>query len=108
MKNVYDGVVTADLSGEADVELPRYFDALNKEFRYQLTPVGAPAPDLHVKKELTRNRFTISGARPGQRVCWQVTGIRRDAWAIANPIIVEPDKFDKERGLTETVQVARW
>jgi hypothetical protein len=106
MKNVYDGVVTADSSGEADVELPQYFDALNKEFRYQLTPVGAPAPDLHVKEELTENRFTISGARPGQRVCWQVTGIRKDAWSTANPVVVERDKFNNEGVHPEKLQVA--
>jgi hypothetical protein len=92
MKNVYDGVVVADSSGEAGVGLPPYFDALNKDFRYQLTPIGAPAPNLYVKEELAGNRFAIAGAAPGQRVCWQITGIRKDDWALANPIIVERDK----------------
>ena len=39
MKNIYDGVVVLDGSGEATIELPSYFEALNKDFRYQLTCV---------------------------------------------------------------------
>ena len=97
MKNIYDGVAAADPSGEAIVELPAYFDALNKEFRYQLTPIGAPAPTLHVKEELVGNCFSIGGAGPGQRVCWQITGTRKDAWALANPLVVEPDKLKSKR-----------
>jgi hypothetical protein len=97
MKNVYDGVAVADSLGEATVELPAYFDALNKDFRYQLTPIGAPAPNLHVQQELTRNRFAIAGAAPGQRVCWQVIGTRKDAWALANPVVVERDKPKSQR-----------
>src|SRR5262249_12078650 len=37
MKNVYDGVVTTDASGLATITLPNWFDALNRDFRYQLT-----------------------------------------------------------------------
>jgi hypothetical protein len=40
MKNIYDGVVTTDGSGYAVVEMPPWFEALNRDFRYQLTPVG--------------------------------------------------------------------
>ncbi len=98
MKNVYDGAVVANSLGEVVVELPAYFDALNKDFRYQLTPIGSPAPNLHVKEELTGNHFAIAGAAPGQRVCWQVTGTRKDAWAMANPMLVERDKPKKEKG----------
>jgi hypothetical protein len=97
MKNIYDGVAVANALGEVTVELPEYFDALNKNFRYQLTPIGAPTPNLHVKQELIENRFTIAGAAPGQRVCWQVSGTRKDAWALANPIVVEREKPKSER-----------
>jgi hypothetical protein len=44
MKNMYDGVVTLDQNGEAEIELPDWFGALNKDFRYQLTAIGAPGP----------------------------------------------------------------
>jgi hypothetical protein len=107
MKNVYDGVVVADSLGEVRVELPAYFDPLNKDFRYQLTPIGAPAPNLHVKQELTRNRFVIAGAAPGQRVCWQVTGTRKDAWALANPLVVEREKPKSAKGGTSAFGAPR-
>ena len=44
MKTVYDGVVVLDGAGSAWVELPDWFEALNGDFRYQLTPIGAAAP----------------------------------------------------------------
>lgn len=99
MKNIYDGVATADANGEIRVKMPGYFDALNRDFRYQLTPIGGPAPNLHVSQELDGEGFTISGANPGQRVSWQATGCRKDAWAVAHPVIVEEDKPPHEKGL---------
>ena len=39
MKNVYDGIVTTDADGYATVELPDWFEALNRDFRYQLTVI---------------------------------------------------------------------
>jgi hypothetical protein len=92
MKNLYDGVVTLDTRGEATVVLPDWFGALNKEFRYQLTPIGASAPELHVSSEIANNRFTIAGGGAGQRVSWMVTGVRNDPWAQAHPMIVEVPK----------------
>jgi hypothetical protein len=44
MKNIYDGVATLDVTGAAVVELPAWFEALNQDFRYQLTAMGAPGP----------------------------------------------------------------
>lgn len=98
MKNVYDGVVILDAHGEAWVELPDWFEALNKEFRYQLTPIGAPAPNLYIAQEIRHNRFKIAGGVPGQKVSWQVTGIRQDPYADRYRIPVEEDKPDQERG----------
>jgi hypothetical protein len=80
------------------VELPQWFEALNGDFRYQLTPVGGPAPELHVAEEISHNRFKIAGGEDGMKVCWQVTGTRRDRWAAANPFAVEQEKSDEERG----------
>jgi hypothetical protein len=97
MKNVYDGVVVLDAKGEAVVVLAAWFEALNKEFRYQLTPISAPGPNLHIAEEIKNQRFKIAGGSPGMKVCWQVTGIRQDAWAQANPLVVEQDKLANER-----------
>ncbi len=98
MMNVYNGNVTLDASGAAWVELPAYFEALNRDFRYQLTPIGGPGPNLYIAQEVQGNRFLIAGGAPGLRVSWQVTGIRQDAYAKANPVVVEVDKPAEERG----------
>jgi hypothetical protein len=98
MKNVYDGVTTLDGNGETTIELPEWFEALNRDFRYLLTPIGAPAPGLYVADKISRNRFRVSGGLPGMEVSWQVTGIRQDAWANKNRIPVEEEKSARERG----------
>jgi hypothetical protein len=98
MKNVYDGVVALDANGEAIVVLPAWFEALNNDFRYQLTPIGAPGPNLHIAEEISNQQFKIAGGLPAMKVCWQVTGIRQDAFAQANPLPVEQDKATNEQG----------
>ncbi|MGV8041315.1 MAG: hypothetical protein AB2L07_15035 [Thermoanaerobaculaceae bacterium] len=98
MKNVYDGTVTLDADGEAVVDLPEYFEALNRDFRYQLTCIGAPAV-VYIAKEIADNRFRIAGGQAGLKVSWQVTGIRRDPWAERNRIQVEVEKPAEEQGL---------
>ncbi len=42
------GTVTLDQEGSAVVPLPAWFAASHQDVRYQLTPVGAPAPSLHI------------------------------------------------------------
>jgi hypothetical protein len=54
---------------------------------------------LFVKSEMQANSFSIAGGKPSQRVYWQLTGIRKDAWADAHRIPVEEDKPADERGL---------
>jgi len=98
MMNIYNGNVVLDANGEAWVELPAYFEALNKDFRYQLTPIGSPGPNLFIAQEISGNRFKIGGGNPGMRVSWQVTGIRHDPFAEAHRIQVEVEKTGKERG----------
>lgn len=98
MKNLYDGLVILDKNGEAVVTLPDWFQALNTDFRYQLTPVDAPGPNLYIADKVAGNRFKIAGGAPGMEVSWQVTGIRQDAWAKAHPLEVEQSKTEKEQG----------
>jgi hypothetical protein len=98
MMNVYNGNVILDKNGEAWVELPAWFEALNQDYRYQLTPIGAPGPNLYVAEEITNNRFKIAGGAAGLKVSWQVTGIRHDPYAEANRIPVEEAKPTGEQG----------
>jgi len=97
-KNVYDGIAQLDEDGAAWVALPEWFEALNGGFRYQLTAVGGPAPNLYVAEEIYENRFKIAGGEGEMKVCWQVTGSRKDLWAAANPFVVEEEKPQEERG----------
>lgn len=98
MMNIYNGIATLDNQGEATVEMPSWFEALNRDFRYQLTSIGKSMPDLFIAEEIKQLRFKIAGGLAGQRVSWMVTGIRQDGWAKAHPIVVEEDKNEKEKG----------
>src|SRR3954452_5912307 len=97
MMNVYNGNVTTDIDGNAVVELPRYFEALNRDFRYQLTVIGQFAQAI-VAEDVRENRFSIRTDRPEVRVSWQVTGVRPDAWANDHRPEAEEDKPEEERG----------
>jgi hypothetical protein len=92
MKTVYDGIVVLDGAGEGIVRLPIWFETLNRDVRYQLTPIGSPATGLHIAREIENNEFVVGGGAPGMKVCWQVTGVRQDEWAKSNPIHDEEDK----------------
>lgn len=98
MMNIYNGNVILDSKGEAVVELPSWFEALNQDFRYQLTAIGAPAPNLYIAEKISSNRFKIAGGVPGMEVSWQVTGIRHDVYANAHRVQVEEEKPPEERG----------
>jgi len=97
MMNVYNGNVTLNGNGEATIELPNWFEALNKDFRYQLTCIGGFA-QVYIAQEVSGNSFTIAGGSPGMKVSWQVTGIRKDKFAEAHRIPLEEFKEGKERG----------
>lgn len=93
MMNVYNGNAVLDKNGEAWVELPEWFETLNKDYRYQLTCIGGFAP-VYIATEIANNRFQIGGGKPGLKVSWQVTGIRRDPYAEMYPILVEQKKAE--------------
>ncbi|MBT2419365.1 hypothetical protein J7F01_32855 [Streptomyces sp. ISL-22] len=95
--NVYSGMVVTDADGAAVIELPEYFEALNEDFRYQLTVIGVFAQAI-VTEEVRENRFTIATDRPEVKVSWQVSGVRRDPFARANPLGVDEEKPEEERG----------
>lgn len=97
MKNIYDGTVTTDANGDAVVELPAWFEALNRDFRYQLTVIGQFAQAI-VASKVAGNRFSIKTDKPNVEVCWQITGVRQDAYARTHPLQVEVDKPAGERG----------
>jgi len=97
MMNIYNGNIVTDANGEARIELPDYFEALNVDFRYQLTVIGSPA-NAYILKEIENNSFRIKTTQPAVKVSWQVTGIRNDPYAVKHPILVEEVKPPEEQG----------
>ena len=97
MKNIYDGTVITDAAGNAEVILPKYFEALNKDFRYQLTSIGQFAQAI-ISREISNNTFSIKTDKPNVKISWQVTGIRKDAYAEKHRVIPEVEKTAEEKG----------
>lgn len=98
MKNIYDGLITTDERGVAVIALPDWFEALNKDFRYQLTIIGDEFAQARISQRISGNRFSIKTDKPNIEVSWQVTGIRKDAYAEKNRIPIEEMKIGNERG----------
>ena len=97
MMNIYNGNATTDASGEAIVTMPSYFEAENKDFRYQLTTIGQPA-QVWVAEKISGNQFKVKSDKPNVEISWQVTGVRQDAWANANRVVAEVEKKGVEKG----------
>jgi len=97
MMNIYKGNVVLDANGSAVVQMPDWFQALNREFGYQLTCLGGYAP-VYVSSKISGNQFVISGGHAGLEVSWQVSGTRQDKYAEMNRVQVEEDKPAEERG----------
>lgn len=105
MMNIYNGNIVTDEQGYATVTLPDYFDALNKEFRYQLTVIGTFAQAI-IKEEINGNSFKIQTNAGNVKVSWMVTGVRKDKFAEAHRVVpvVEKEKENKGR----YVHAAEW
>ncbi len=100
--NVYSGNVTTDAKGAAWVQLPDYFEEINKEPRYQLTVIDDSAGPSFVQVKVARkvrdNRFMIMTSAPNIEVSWRVECVRNDLWVQKYGAPVEPDKHGHERG----------
>jgi len=97
MMNVYNGNISTGADSLAIVVLPDYFEALNKDFRYQLTAMGDFAQAI-VYKEVAENQFVIKTSKPNIKVSWQVTGVRHDPYALKYPIIPVVEKTGADKG----------
>jgi hypothetical protein len=95
--NLYSGNVTTDENGLATVKLPAWFEAENGDFRYQLTTIGHDAR-AWVAEEVANHQFKIATSMTFTKVSWQITAVRQDAYAKANPLVVETLKPAAQRG----------
>ena len=100
MLNIYSGNIITDENGDALVTMPDYFEALNMEFRYQLTCIGDFAQAI-IKEKIRDNQFRIKTDKPNIEVSWMVSGVRHDAAALyyAKPNVVEKSADEKGKYL---------
>ncbi len=94
MMNIYNINIVTAANGNAEVNLPDYFDALNSDCRYQLTVIGTFAQAI-IAEKVHENKFKIKTNLPNIEVSWQVTGIRKDKFAKAHRIMPEVNKEQK-------------
>jgi hypothetical protein len=97
MMNIYNGNITTDANGDATVKLPDYFEALNMDFRYQLTVIGTFSQAIIVEK-VNNNQFKVKTDKPNVEVSWQVTGVRHDKYANAHRVVPEVEKEPMYKG----------
>lgn len=95
--NFYSGNIVTDERGYAVVQLPPYFQAINRDFRYQLTPIGDFAQVI-VAREIDNNRFTIRTDKPRIKVSWRLEAIRNDAWVRQYGYRDVVEKVGREKG----------
>lgn len=53
---------------------------------------------MQVSRKESGNSFAIRTEEPGIEVSWQVTGIRKDPYAVQHPIVAEENKAIGDRG----------
>ncbi len=82
--NMYRGNIICNSQGEAIITLPEYFHAINVDFSYNLTPIGAAA-NLFVKQKVSDGKFVIAGGQPGMEVSWQLIAQRNDLYMQNTP-----------------------
>lgn len=93
--NMYRGVVTLNGSGEAIVKLPDYFELINIDPSYQLTPIGT-SQQPWIAQEISNNQFKVAGA-PNSKVSWLVMAQRNDPYVQQHPDMIT-DVYEKEEG----------
>jgi hypothetical protein len=97
--NIYRGNVTFDANGEAIVEMPDYYELINKNPSYQLTPIGGYM-QLYIKEKLENGRFVIGGGNEGAEASWTVYAERNDPYLQQYPEkrAVEIEKREGQKG----------
>lgn len=103
--NIYTGNVVTDANGIAWVQLPEYFEAINRDPRYQLTVIGTFAQAI-IGEELGAsgaadgkgNRFSIRTSQPNVKVSWEVKAVRNDRFVQQAGAPVEVPKSGAQRG----------
>ncbi len=97
--NIFRGSVITDANGFAEIKLPDYFSAANKNATIHLTVEKAFAQAVVWENiDPATNTFIIKTSEPNVKVNWMVLAERNDPWARKNPLIVEQEKKPEDRG----------
>jgi hypothetical protein len=98
--NVYRGNIQLNSEGNGTITLPEYFESINTNFSYHLTPVGEAMPNLFISEEISNNRFQIAGGIANGKVSWMVQAERNDKYFQEHPQkrVMELDKKPNQRG----------
>lgn len=102
--NLYSGNAVTDASSKVIITLPDYFEAINKDYRYQLTVIGSFAQAI-ISKEITNNQFEIATNQPNIKVSWEVKALRNDGYMkYVNTMQTVEDKVGGAKGKYYTPQ----
>ncbi|MEQ1822733.1 MAG: hypothetical protein ABL949_09495 [Fimbriimonadaceae bacterium] len=99
--NIYTGNAVTDANGYATINLPDYFEEINRDPRYGLTIVGGGGENfvqVRVVRKIRNNQFTIRTSEPKVEVSWEVKGVRNDRWVRKHGAPVEVAKEGPEKG----------
>ncbi len=99
--NLYRGNVTTDAQGYAVVQLPDYFEAINRDPTYHLTVIDGAGEEFvqaRVVRKIQNNQFVIRTSAPFVEVSWEVKAIRNDLWVQRYGYQTEQEKEDDIKG----------
>ncbi|HMS57187.1 MAG TPA: hypothetical protein PKA27_17520, partial [Fimbriimonadaceae bacterium] len=99
-QNIYNGTITTDEQGQAWVELPSYYNDINRDPRIQLTVDDESDEFVMVKAVggVKGNGFRIRTSRGNIKVYWEVKAVRNDAYVQKYGAPVEVNKKEGEKG----------
>jgi len=97
--NMYRGNASFNANGEVEITLPSYFEVININYSYHLTPIGSYA-QLYIKEKINNGKFIIAGGTNGMEVSWTVYAERNDPYVKMYPErkIVELEKENWNKG----------
>jgi hypothetical protein len=99
--NMYRGNAVTDGRGYATIQLPDYFDSINRDPTYHLTIVSGAGEDfvqVRVVREIQNNQFTIRTSAPRVKVSWEVKAVRNDRYVQAYRYKTVQEKEDEIKG----------
>ncbi len=103
-QNIYNGITATDANGYAWIELPDYFEEINKDFRYSLTALDDSDDFVLAKvtQRISGNRFQIRTSKANIDVSWEIKGTRNDVYCklkqpkdVMDKVGAEKDKYQQ-------------